>query len=186
MDCDAVLFLNNDVELEPGALQEMARWLDQPQIGMVGCRLHFPDGRLQDGGVRLDGSTKKEMRWEHIEKLRRFDELDEAKTLGFFDAVTAACALMKRQTFLDIGGFDEILYPIGYSDTNLAMKLAAKGLKCFYTPYAVGIHHESVSRKASIEDFENSWWLHRLFFKHKGADFSTLPEGLSERSHQDN
>ena len=94
-----LLFLNNDVELEPGALSEMVRWLDQPGIGMVGCRLHYPDGRLQHGGVRLHDRVKKAMEWDHVEKLRRFEELEEAKVLGIFDAVTAACAMMKREIF---------------------------------------------------------------------------------------
>jgi GT2 family glycosyltransferase len=161
-DCDVLLFLNNDVELEPNALSEMLRWIDQPQIGIVGCRLHYPDGRLQHGGIRINFYGKEEMRWEHIEKLRRFEDMNLTKTLGFFNAVTAACAMIKRQIFLEVGGFDEIWYPIGYSDTNLAAKIAAKGLKSFYTPYAIGIHYESVSRKSSIEDYENSWWLHHL------------------------
>lgn len=163
--CDVLLFLNNDVELEPDALCEMLRWIDQPQVGMVGCRLHYPDGRLQHGGVRMNRYGREEMRWEHIEKLRVFEEMNESKTLGFFDAVTAACAMIKRKTFLDVGGFDEIWYPIGYSDTNLAVKIAKKGLKSFYTPYAVGVHHESVSRKSSIEDYESSWWLHHLVMR---------------------
>lgn len=160
--CDILLFLNNDVELEPRALLEMLRWIDQPQIGIVGCRLNYPDGRLQHGGVFLDSDRKKMMRWEHIEKFRTFEELNLTKTLGIFDAVTSACAMTQRKTFLDVGGFDEIWYPIGYSDTNFALKVRAKGLKCFYTPYAVGTHHESLSRKTSIEDFENSWWLHEV------------------------
>ncbi len=161
-DCDVLLFLNNDVELEPDALSEMLRWIDQPQIGIVGCRLHYPDGRLQHGGVEISCHGKEEMRWEHIDKLRYFEEMNLTKTLGFFKAVTGACAMMKRQTFLEVGGFDEIWYPIGYSDTNLCVKIAAKGLKSFYTPYAIGIHYESVSRKSSIEDYEQSWWLHHL------------------------
>lgn len=164
-DCDVLLFLNNDVELDAEALNEMLRWIDQPHIGMVGCRLNYPDGRLQHGGVGLTSIEKNVMRWEHIEKLRPFEEMDQAKTLGTFDAVTAACAMIKRQIFLDAGGFDEVWYPIGYSDTHLAVKLAAHGLKCFYTPYAVGIHHESVSRKSTIEDYENSHWLHNLLIK---------------------
>lgn len=163
--CDVILFLNNDVELEEDALSEMLRWIDQPHIGIVGCRLHYPDGRLQHGGVEINLHGREEMRWEHVEKLRRFKEMDRTKTLGIFEAVTAACAMMKRQTFLEVGGFDEIWYPIGYSDTNLAVKIAAKGLKCFYTPYASGIHHESVSRKSVIEDYENSWWLHHLLIR---------------------
>lgn len=170
--CNVVLFLNNDVELEEEALSEMLRWIDQPGIGIVGCRLHYPDGRLQHGGVEINFHGKEEMRWEHIEKLRRFEEMNRAKTLGIFEAVTTACAMMKRQTFLEVGGFDEIWYPIGYSDTNLAVKIAAKGLKCFYTPYAVGIHHESVSRKSAIEDYENSWWLHHLLIQNGKMDDS--------------
>lgn len=160
--CDCLLFLNNDVELEPDALSEMLRWIDQPPIGLVGCRLHYPDGRLQHGGVQIGEQRKQAMRWEHIEKFYSFEQMEETKRLGFFDAVTAACALIKREVFLEIGGFDEIWYPIGYSDTHLAVKLQKRGLKCFYTPYAVGTHHESVSRKTSIEDYENSWWLHHL------------------------
>ena len=87
-----------------------------------------------------------------------------------------------RDIFWKSGDLTRSWYPIGYSDTNLAMKLAAKGLKCFYTPYAAGIHHESVSRQASIEDFENSWWLHRLVLKHRGADFATPPERIEGTS----
>lgn len=166
-DCDVILFLNNDVELEAGALSEMLRWVNQTSIGLVGSRLHYPDGRLQHGGVHLHDRRKKDMEWEHIEKFRSFDAMQESKTLEVFDAVTAACAMMKRKTFLEVGGFDEIWYPIAYSDTNLAIKLKAIGLKCFYTPYAAGIHHESVSRKTAIEDFENSWWLHHLLQDHK-------------------
>jgi GT2 family glycosyltransferase len=166
-ECDVILFLNNDVELESDALSEMLRWIDQPHMGMVGCRLHYPDGRLQHGGVSLNLHGRGEMRWEHIEKLRRFEEMNQTKILGIFEAVTAACAMIKRQTFLEVGGFDEIWYPIGYSDTHLAAKLAPKGLKCFYTPYAVGIHHESISRKSSTEDYENSWWLHHLLIENQ-------------------
>lgn len=161
-ECDLLLFLNNDVELEPDALQEMVRWIDQPSVGMVGCRLHFPDGRLQHGGVNsFIRDNRNELIWEHIEKFRPFEKMNLSKNLGFFDAVTAACALIKRETFIAVGGFDEIWYPIGYSDTHLASKLSSLNLKCFYTPYAVGTHHESVSRKSSIEDFENSLWLHK-------------------------
>jgi GT2 family glycosyltransferase len=149
--------------LESDALAEMLRWVDQPGIGMVGCRLNYPNGRLQHGGVRLVSRDTRGLQWEHIEKHRTFDELNETKSLHICDAVTAACAMMKRKLFLDVEGFDEIWYPIGYSDTNMATKIKARGLKCFYTPYAVGVHHESVSRKSSIEDFESSVWLHRLW-----------------------
>ncbi len=162
-DCDVLLFLNNDVDLAPEALSEMLRWIDQPEIGIVGCRLNYPDGTLQHGGVRQETQGMRHMGWLHVEKFRDFKHLDEAQALGVFDAVTAACAMMKREHFLQVGGFDETWYPIAYSDTNLAVKLAGIGLKSFYTPYAVGIHYESVSRhKQVIEDYEETRWLHQL------------------------
>lgn len=167
-ECDVIVFLNNDVDLEEEAIFEMLRWIDQPEMGMVGCRLHYPDGRLQHGGVHLNKEHPLDislMYWEHIEKWKPFEQLNQAKQLGVCHAVTAACAMVKRENFLKVNGFDEIWYPIGYSDTNLAVKLKLTGLKSFYTPYAVGIHHESVSRKESIEDYECSYWLHQLILE---------------------
>lgn len=163
--CPIILFLNNDIELAPDALSEMLRWVDQPGIGVVGCRLHYPDGRLQHGGVTLTPYGMEKMRWEHTEKLRSFEIMDQTKRLGLFDAVTFACAMMQRSVFLEVGGFDEVCYPVAYSDTDLCFRLSSRGLKSFYTPYATAIHHESVSRKTGIEDVENSWWLHRKLYK---------------------
>lgn len=159
--CDTLLFLNNDVELEKNALEEMLRWAHEEGIGLVGCALYYPNGRLQHGGVTLNSHSREEMRWEHIEKLFRKEDMKKSARLSLCTAVTAACAMVKKETFLKVGGFDEIWYPIGYSDTHLSMKISALGLKNFYTPYASGIHHESISRESAIEDFENSKWLHR-------------------------
>lgn len=162
-DCDLVLFLNNDVELDENALEEMTRWIDQPEIGMVGARLHYPGGQLQHGGITLNKYRFPEhMWWEHTEKFLEFDEMMKTKKHAIVDAVTTACALIKKENFLKIGGFDEIWHPIAFSDTSLATKLGENGLKCFYTPYAFGVHHESITRKESIEDVENSRWLHQL------------------------
>lgn len=167
-DCNLVLFLNNDVELDENALSEMVRWIDQPSIGIIGARLHYPNGMLQHGGVRLhEYFYTDHLVWEHIEKFRSFDEMHETKIHSIPDAVTAACALMKKEHFLQVGGFDEIWYPIGFSDTSLAMKLKKIGLKSFYTPYAFGIHHESISRKYTLEDVESSRWLHELVLNGK-------------------
>lgn len=183
-DCDVLLFLNNDVELHEEAILEMLRWIDQPQIGIVGCRLHYPNGLLQHGGVRLDYYQNPGlMSWIHIEKLCRFEEMQETKALAVVDAVTAACAMMKRQVFLDVGGFDEVWYPVANSDTNLAVKVELKGLKSFYTPYAYGVHHESISRQIGIEDFENLTWLHRhLLINQHRMPAHSFPPHLSRPS----
>ncbi|MDP1879557.1 MAG: glycosyltransferase [Parachlamydiaceae bacterium] len=168
-ECEYLLFLNNDVELEENALLEMARWIEQSNIGMVGCYLTYPNGLLQHGGVDiLSYGPAYNVTWSHSEKFRSFENMDLSKTLRIADGVTAACSLIKKSDFIQVGGFDEGWYPIAYSDTNLAVKLAAIGLKCFYTPYAKGVHYESISRMIdNIEDIETSRWLHDKFIKHQ-------------------
>ncbi len=167
--CEYILFLNNDVELDPGAIYEMCRWIEQPKIGMVGCRLSFPNGLLQHGGIEIHNKgPSNKINWVNTNKLRPKESIGMANFLGVTDAVTAACCLMKRSVFFEVGGFDEIWYPVAYSDTNLATKLKARGLWCFYTPYATGIHHESISRDLqNIEDVEISSWLHENYVKYQ-------------------
>lgn len=165
---ELVFFLNNDAEMEPEALYEMARWLLHPQtqdIGMVGCRLHYPAGNLQHIGVEKAPvqALKGAMNWIHTDHGESFESSRKAKVARVVDAVTAAACMVRRRDFLEVGGFNELLYPIAYSDTRLAVDLSKKGLKSFYTPYAVGVHHESVSREAGLlEDFDRSLFLHHL------------------------
>lgn len=163
--CEYILFLNNDVELDSQALLEMCRWINQPGIGLVGCRLNYPNGRLQHGGVIIESSRAAFIKsWHHEERTEKFKRLEKTNFLRICPAVTAACCLIKRQTFLDINGFDEVWFPVAFSDTALAVKIRAKGLHCFYTPFAFGVHHESISRKkVNIEDFESLSWTHRKF-----------------------
>ncbi|MBA3721528.1 MAG: glycosyltransferase [Parachlamydiaceae bacterium] len=185
-NCDVILFLNNDVELDSDALIEMLRWIEQPDIGMVGCRLHYPDNRLQHGGIKLSNQSIQvipEMQWEHIDRFYPIEKANAAKNIAITEAVTAACALMKKDVFLGCEGFDEIWYPIGYSDTNLAFKLKQKGLKCLYTPYAKGIHHESISRKDGVEDYESLWWLHKELINFLAKDtVENSPKYLDNKS----
>lgn len=174
-ECDLILLMNNDVELQSDALVEMVRWIDQPNIGIVGCRLHWPNQLLQHGGVTLSKrSATLNMGYFHHEVGVQFENLGFARVLGVTDAVTAACALIHKDLFLQVGGFDEIWYPIAYSDTDLVRKIRRLGYVCFYTPYAVGIHYESQSRgyMTQYEEMERSRWLFmQLENKEKGNSF---------------
>jgi O-antigen biosynthesis protein len=162
---EALLLFNDDVELEENAVLEMTRWLDQPQIGIVGCRLHYPAGPLQHGGVDLCRKSSALWHlWYHPECHVNFEESNLSRVIRICPAVTAAAVLIKRKVYLQVGGFDEVCYPITYSDTNLSVRLKAHGYLALYTPYAFGNHHESVSRgkHPDIEDFEKSSWLHHV------------------------
>jgi GT2 family glycosyltransferase len=158
-----LLFLNNDVLLEPNALKEMSLWMDQPKVGMVGARLHYPNGLLQHGGVNLGlDAAASRMQWQHVDYHGHPNHLGPSKIISICDAVTGACLLMKKETFLEVGGFDEVWYTIAYSDTDLAVKVQRLGLSSLYTPYAVGTHYESISRGPGVyEAPEESYWLFR-------------------------
>lgn len=170
--CDLLFFMNNDVELEPDALLEMCRWIDQPQIGLVGCRLNYPNGHLQCGGVDFNRNGPMcEITWQLTDNNLPFDKLQLQRILRVAPAVTGAATLVKRSVFQEVAGFDEVWFPINFSDTSLALKIQAHGMLCFYTPFAVGIHHESVSRNPHVWDFEASSWLHEKYFTHKPWTF---------------
>lgn len=172
MDCENILFLNNDVDLDRHALVEMCCWINQPDIGLVGCRLNYPNGLLQHGGVIIESSRAAFIKsWHHVERMEKFKRLEKTHFLRITAAVTAACCLIKRKTFIEVGGFDEMWFPVAFSDTALAVKIRAKNLHCFYTPFAFGVHHESISRKKiNIEDYESLTWTHRKFVQNLWKD----------------
>jgi len=163
---ELILFLNNDAILHPGAIAEMARWAHLPEIGMVGCLLFYPNGLVQHGGVRLaqKGGYEETMNWVHNDHKKPYDLSHLAKTIHITDAVTAASAMMRRDVFEKVGGFDDESFPIAYSDTRLACKILKEKLFSLYTPFASGIHHESLTRKGNaIEDFDRSiFWHNRV------------------------
>lgn len=168
-DTPLVLFMNNDVELDAGALREMIGWALEAPIGAVGCRLHYPNGLLQHGGIELDrrGPAHKET-WVYPEGGRPEASLGRTLVLRTCDAVTAACLLTRREVHRAVGGFDENLYPIAYSDTDYCRRIRERELFVLYTPFARGVHDESASRpRGAVEDFESSEWLNRkrLFFR---------------------
>lgn len=165
-ECDLLLFMNNDVELESDAALEMCRWIDQPRIGMVGCRLHYPDGLLQCGGIDINKKMPQfHNGWDVLEKTYPFEKLDFQLALRTSGCVNGACLLIKKDLYAEIEGFDEIWYPVAQSDTNISLKIQKKGLLCFYTPFAHGIHHETVTRTINpMEDYENSPWLQSQYF----------------------
>lgn len=160
-DSRLVLFLNNDVQLGDGALETLAAWALADGVGLCGCALWYPDGRLQHGGLELDPiGPRNVVPWRLVDRGLPRDVCQKSRRARLVDAVTAACAMVRREAFDAVGGFDELAYPNAFSDTDFATRLGAAGWRCVYTPQAEGIHVESASRPpARLEDFEASTWL---------------------------
>lgn len=142
---ELLCLLNNDMEvLTPGWLEEMLSFATQPDVGCVGARLWYPDGRLQHGGVitGIGGVAG------HAHKY-----LSRAES-GYFaravlhqslSAVTAACLMVRREIFEQMKGLDEKL-AVAFNDIDFCLRVKAAGYRNVWTPYAEMYHHESATR----------------------------------------
>ncbi|MEN3381591.1 MAG: hypothetical protein V7608_1635, partial [Hyphomicrobiales bacterium] len=137
--------VNNDIEVTHGEwLGEMVALAMRPQTGCVGAKLLYPDGRIQHAGVVLGlrGIAG------HAYCFAPADEpgyLDRLRMAHNVSAVTAACLLVRREVYDQVGGLDESL-TVAFNDVDFCLRVAAAGYLNLWTPFAELIHHESVSR----------------------------------------
>ena len=153
-DAPWLLFLNNDVEvINADWLTVMAEHVQRPEVGAVGARLLYPDGRIQHAGVVLGiGGVA-----EHAFRDLRSDDASVSRQLHVtrnYSAVTAACLLTRRDVFQSVGGFDEERLPVTFNDLDLCLKMRRAGYLIVYTPFAQLYHHESATRRTAVEPAE--------------------------------
>ncbi len=160
-----LLFLNDDIEArEPGWLEAMLEHAQRPEVGVVGARLLYPDGKVQHGGVFLsDNSGRHAFRFANGDDAGPFGLARVAREMS---AVTGACQLVRRDVFDRLGGFDEA-HDVVNNDVDFCLRAQAAGLSVIFTPHAELMHHELASR-ALIEDrhdaarFTGDWRLTML------------------------
>jgi GT2 family glycosyltransferase len=141
-----VLLLNNDISMiDAGWLKEMVRYFADPEVGIVGPKLLYPDGTLQHAGVVLGIGGVAGHRYARAagDETGYFGRLALAQDVG---AVTGACLLIRRAIFDAVGGLDAHNLAVAFNDIDLCMRVRAAGYRVIWTPYAVLHHHESKSR----------------------------------------
>lgn len=154
---ELLLFLNNDTEvIQAEWLSRMVQWFADPSVGMVGPKLLYPDGTVQHAGVIIGLSGLAN----HIWQGGMENTLTVFGSDGWyrnFSAVTAACALIRRDVFMAIGGFSE-RYQLNFSDVELCLQVVRRGYQIIYTPDARLTHHEGQSHGYRIphQDFEQA------------------------------
>ncbi|MFT4090428.1 MAG: glycosyltransferase [Asticcacaulis sp.] len=139
--------MNNDIEIiTPDWLEEMMAFACQKDVGCVGARLWYPDGRIQHAGVLVGFHGLAG----HMHKFLKSDEhgyADRAILHQSLSAVTAAVLLVRKSIYHEAGGLDEKL-AVAFNDVDLCLKVRNMGYRNVYTPYAQMYHHESASRGA--------------------------------------
>ena len=141
-----VCLLNNDTAvISPDWLDEMLQHAQRPQIGCVGAKLLFDDNTVQHGGVVLGlwGLAG------HSHKHALSDAGGYQQRLALvqnYSAVTAACLLLRRELYWQVGGLNEQALTVAFNDVDLCLKIQAAGYRNLWTPYAALYHFESKSR----------------------------------------
>lgn len=136
-----LLLLNNDTNVQVGWLNSLLELLEHDQaIGLVGPKLVYPDGRLQEAGgiVWNDGSA-----WNY----GKGDDPDRQQ-YNFTretDYISGACIMLPKGLWDEIGGFDERYVPAYCEDVDLAFEVRSRGYKVVYQPESVVVHFEGTS-----------------------------------------
>jgi len=146
---ELLLFMNNDLEVIKGDwLAAMLEHIYRDNVGAVGCRLIRKNGEIQHAGMTFKPDIY------FCAMNFNAEEGYYTKVQREVSGVTCACMLIRKSVFEKIGGFDEVHFPIGFSDSDLCLKIIKAGYKIIYTPFAEIYHHESLSRKTNEESYE--------------------------------
>jgi O-antigen biosynthesis protein len=143
---DFLVFLNNDTEIvAEDWLDHLLYYAEQPDVAAAGALLIYEDRTVQHAGVALGmrGTADHTMRGFPVGVDGYAGSLACAREVS---AVTAACLMIRKSLFHEIGGFNEHFFT-AYQDVDLCLRLRERGLRLIYTPRAVVVHHESVSRR---------------------------------------
>ena len=139
-------FLNNDVEVCDGWLDSLVDTFNNfPGTGLVGSKLIYPDGSLQEAGaiVWKDASA-----WNYG---RGSDQGDPSYNYAReVDYCSGASIMIPKRLFNELGGFDEQFMPAYYEDVDIAFKLRELGYRVIYQPLSIVIHHEGMSSGRDI------------------------------------
>jgi len=159
-----LVFLNNDTEPTVGWLDELvAVYNSFPSVGLVGSKLLYPNGRLQEAGgiVWRSGNP-----WNYGRGGNPWDP--RYCYVRQVDYVSGAALMVPNKVWKEVGGFSEEFRPAYFEDTDLAFKIRAAGYRTYFAPHSIVYHFEGVSSGTDISaGFKQYQEVNRPTFKKK-------------------
>ena len=149
--------LNNDAApLDGDWLSEMMALARRPEVGAVGAKLFFPDGRIQHAGIVLGVGWGAPAEHPYIgEPGDAFGYWGRLHAVQNLSAVTAACMVTRRAVFEQIGGFDQEDLPALYNDVDYCLKLRKAGFLVVWTPDARLLHDANATLRSNVEPIDS-------------------------------
>src|SRR3954451_5988784 len=170
---EVLVLLNNDTEVGVGVLDSLASEALGPTVGVAGMRLLYPDGTIQHGGCAWWRAPDGHVRPFH---LFRHEAGDHPAAMATFDCdfVTAACIAVRRELFLELGGFDEE-FVNGWEDVDLCVRARLAGFRVVYRGDLSLIHAEAATRTSGHDETPNE----KIFFARYGSALEEDTERLA-------
>lgn len=152
---EILCLMNNDIEIiNRDWLDEMVSHAVRRDVGCVGARLWYPDGRLQHGGVIIGFGGVAGHAHKHLSRGHE-GYFCRAVVHQELSAVTAACLVVRKKLFIDVGGLDERL-AVAFNDVDFCLRVRDAGFRNLWTPYAEMFHHESASRGMDVDPLQKA------------------------------
>jgi GT2 family glycosyltransferase len=156
---ERLVFLNDDVEvISDRWLENLVGPLDEPDVGLTGAKLYFSDSSIQHAGHGYWGK--------HYHHPFRFRTREDSGPFGELivnrevTGVTAACAAIRREVFLGIGGFTEAL-PSNFNDVDFCYKVNHHGYRTVWVANCELFHFESQTRDGTVQSWERHFVVRR-------------------------
>jgi glycosyltransferase involved in cell wall biosynthesis len=147
-----LLLLNDDMEVAtPNWIERMVMYSGLPEVGAVGGRLLWEDGRLQHVVVRFHDGLPGHLYRGYAGDFKGYG--NNVRVAQNALAVTGACLMTRRGVFEEVGGLSTI-FPVNYNDIDYCLKQYAQGRRVVYDPDLVLYHFESSSRSTEVEEWE--------------------------------
>ncbi len=146
-----LLLLNDDTEALQGSwLHRMLQYAQRKDVGAVGARLVYNNKKLQHAGIIL-GMYGLAHHPGIGQDMTEPGYLNRFQVVQNFSAVTAACLLVKKNRYFEVGGLDDNDLKVLFNDVDFCLKLGKAGYRNVWTPYATLIHHGSSSLGKKIK-----------------------------------
>jgi len=151
-----IVLVNPDLEPQPNFLRAITAPLADNDVGIVGAKLLYPDGRIQHAGGYLREPTLLAQHWGYGEA--DHGQYDVERDVPF---VTGAALAIRRDTWDLLVGLDQAFVPAYYEDADLCWRVRQQGLRVVYEPRAVAVHHEAAGLGKGSAAY------HRLFHRNR-------------------